>query len=80
MTRPWRPTRRARTRGKEGVPHVDPDDPPRRQASKRPGHGTWDNHRPPVCGVVGRESGQVRLTVAGRSEGETMRKVVRNAT
>ena len=30
------------------------------------GHGTWDNDRPPVCGVVGRESGQVRLTVAER--------------
>ena len=33
----WRPTRRTRTRGKKGVPHPDPDDPPRRRANKAPG-------------------------------------------
>ena len=51
-------------RGKKGVPHKDPEDPPRRRANKVRGHGTWDNDRPPVCGVVGRESGKLRLTVA----------------
>jgi transposase-like protein len=48
-------------RGKKGVPHTDPDDPPRRRANKIKGHGTWRNDRPPVLGVVGRESGEVRL-------------------
>ena len=60
-------------RGKKGVPHPDPEDPPRRRANKVRGHGTWENDRPPVCGVVGRESGQVRLTVTERSDGETLR-------
>ena len=37
-------------------------------------------YRPPVCGVVGRESGQVRLTVARHSDGETLRGVGGSAT
>ena len=67
-------------RGKKGVPHTDPDDPPRRRANKARGHGSWDNDRPPVCGVVGREGGQVRLTVAAHSDGETLQGVVGEAT
>jgi transposase-like protein len=59
------------------VPHTDPDDPPRRRANQAKGHGTWDNDRPPICGVVGRESGHVRLTVAEHSDGPTLTKVVR---
>ena len=66
--------------GEKGVPHDDPDDPPRRRANKVRGHGTWENGRPPVCGVVGRESGQVRLTVAEHSDGKTLRDVVGDAT
>ena len=62
------------------MPHPDPDDPPRRRANKRPGHGTWDNDRPPVCGVVGRESGAVRLSVERHSDGATLNRVVREAT
>lgn len=46
-----------------GILHPDPDDPPRRRANKRPGHGTFANDRPPVFGMVGRESGQIRLWV-----------------
>ena len=39
---PWsRPTRCTRTRGKKGIPHPDPDDPPRRRANRRRGHGTF---------------------------------------
>ena len=61
---PWsRPTRCTRTRGKKGIPHDDPDDPPRRRANSRRGHGTFANDRPPIAGVVGRESGEVRLEV-----------------
>ena len=63
-------------RGEKGVPHTDPDDPPRRRANKARGHGTWDNDRPPVCGVVGREGGQARLTVAAHTDGATLRGVV----
>jgi transposase len=65
--------------GEKGVPHDDPEDPPRRRANKVRGHGTWDNDRPPVCGVAGRESGQIRLTVAGHSDGETLEHVVGEA-
>jgi transposase len=67
-------------RGKKGVPHPDPADPPRRRANKARGHGTWDNDRPPVCGVVGRECGQVRLTVAAHTDGVTLRGVVASGT
>lgn len=80
MTRCWRPTRPTRTRGKKGVPHTDPEDPPRRRAHKARGHGTRENDRPPVSGVVGRESGTLRLTVTERSDGETLQRVVRRAT
>ena len=67
-------------RGKKGIPHTDPEDPPRRRANKARGHGTWENDRPPVCGVVGREGGKVRLTVAEHADGETLRRVVMRAT
>ena len=67
-------------RVKKGVPHLDPDDPPRRRANQQPGHGNWDNDRPPVCGVVGRESGQVRLTVVEHSDRQTLQEVVRRAS
>jgi hypothetical protein len=47
--------------GEKGVPHRDPEDPPRRRGNKARGHGTWDTDRPPVLGIVGRDTGQVRL-------------------
>lgn len=53
----------SRTRGKKGLERFDPFDPPRRHANKRRGRGTFANDRPPVLGVIGRESGQVRLRV-----------------
>lgn len=49
--------------GEKGILHPDPDDPPRRRANKARGHGTWDTDRPPVLGVVGRDSGQVHLVL-----------------
>jgi transposase len=69
-----------RTRGKKGVPHRDPADPPRRRGNQFHGHGTWDNDRPPVCGVVGRESGQVRLHVEHHADRETLEGVVERGT
>jgi transposase-like protein len=63
-------------RGKKGVPHTDPDDPPRRRANKRPGHGSYANDRPPVAGVAGRASGQARLRVVERSDRATLEPLV----
>src|SRR3954467_14129140 len=49
--------------GEKGIEPPDPDDPPRPRANSRRGHGTFANDRPPVAGVVGRESGAIRLEV-----------------
>lgn len=49
--------------GEKGILHPDPEDPPRQRANKVVGHGTWENDRPPVLGIIGRESGQVQLEV-----------------
>ena len=57
--------------GKKGVPHRDPDDPPRRRANKRPGHGTLGattGRRSAAWWA--RQSGQVRLTVDEHSDGD----------
>ena len=59
-------------RGKKSDPHLNPSDPPRRRANKRKGRGTYANDRPPILGTVGRESGQVRLRVAHRTDTETL--------
>src|SRR3954447_8367242 len=61
-----RPTRCIKTRGKKGVPHTDPDDPPRRRANQAKGHGTWDTDRPPVAAAIGRGSGRLWARVARR--------------
>lgn len=75
-----RRTRCFRTRGKKGEPHRDPDDPPRRRANKRRGHGTYENDRPPVVGTVGRTTGQVRLRVLRRTDGRRLRPHVHGFT
>jgi transposase len=67
-----RPTRCSRTRGGKGERHQDPEDPPRRRADKRRGHGSYENDRPPIVGTVGRESGQVRLRVIEHTDKETL--------
>ena len=58
-------------RGEKGVRHADPADPPRRRGNKVGGHGTFANDRPPVLGVVGRDTCRPRLEVcagSGRAE------------
>ncbi|NEP85217.1 MAG: transposase [Okeania sp. SIO3B3] len=60
-------------RGKKGTQHPDPDDPPRRRANKRWGHGTYANDRPRIVGTVGRESGQVRVRVVSRTDAQTLK-------
>jgi transposase-like protein len=62
--------------GEKGIPHDDPDDPPRRRANGRRGHGTFANDRPPVAGVVGRESGEVRLEVVESAGADELGEVV----
>ena len=56
-----------KTRGKKGEKHADPNDPPRCRANKVKGHGTWDNDRPPVLGIIGRDGGEARLEVVRHS-------------
>jgi transposase len=62
------------------MPHTDPRGPPRRRANKRRGHGTMDNDRPPVAGVVGCQSGLLRLRVVDHADGPTFRAFVRRMT
>jgi transposase len=61
--------------GEKGRRHADPTDPPRRRANKQRGHGTWENDRLPVAGVVGRTSGQVRLQVLEHSTNAELRSL-----
>lgn len=62
--------------GEKGIPHPDPDDPPRRRANKRRGHGHFANDRPPVAGVAGRDSGGLRARVVDRAERATLEAFV----
>jgi transposase len=62
--------------GEKGIEHPDPDDPPRRRANNRRGHGTFTNDRPPVAGVVGRESGEIRLEVVVSAGAEELDEFV----
>jgi len=66
--------------GEKGRPHRDPDDPPRRRANRFNGHGTFDNDRPPILGVIGRESGQVLLRQTFRSTAKAIEPVVLRVT
>jgi transposase len=59
-------------RGTKGRPHRDPADPPRRRANKRRGRGTYANDRPPIVGVAGRHTGQVRVRVKPDTKAKTL--------
>jgi transposase len=63
-------------REKKGRPHLDPDDPPRRRANKAKGRGTYDNDRPPVIGVVCRETGAYRYWVVEHADKATCRDIL----
>ncbi len=58
--------------GEKGVTQADPEDPPRRRATTVKGQGTWDHDRPPIAGVGGRESGELRLAVCPHRERQTL--------
>jgi transposase-like protein len=66
--------------GEKGTPHLDPEDPPRRRANKRRGRGTMANDRPPIQGVVGRDSGQILLTVCDDTTQDTIQPEVEAKT
>jgi len=66
--------------GEKGEKHTDPIDPPRRRANNNRGLGTMENDRPPIHGVVGRESGQIRLTVCDNTQQKTIQPKVEKAT
>jgi transposase len=65
--------------GKKSEPHCNPQDPPRRRANKRRGHGNYETDRPPIFSVKGRESGEIRYWVRQRSDTETCLEVIRAA-
>jgi transposase-like protein len=60
-----------RNAGEKGLAHPDPDDPPRRRANERRGHGNFANDRPPVAGMAGRDSGRLRAPVVKRTDRAT---------
>lgn len=60
--------------------HLDPNDPPRRRANKRRGLGTMENDRPPILGVVGRTTGQIRLNVCDNTQQTTIQPQVERET
>ena len=66
--------------GEKGRRHPEPEDPPRRRGNKFNGHGTFDNDRPPILGVIGRESGQVFLRQTYRSTLKAIEPVVLRVT
>ena len=66
--------------GEKGTPHRNSTDPPRRRANKQRGHGTMENDRPPILGVVGRTSGQIRLTVCENTQRATLQPQVEHDT
>jgi transposase len=57
--------------GKKSPPHPDPDDPPRRRANKRRGHGTYANDRPPIISIISRDTGEQRCWVCNHAAKRT---------
>jgi transposase-like protein len=63
-------------------PGDDDDDqmPPRQRANKRRGRGTMDTDRPPVVGIIGRQSNQMRIEVCADARQETVLPLVEKTT
>jgi transposase-like protein len=66
--------------GEKGTPQQDAEDLPRHRANNRRGLGTMANDRPPIQGVVGRTSGQIRLTLCENTQQRTIQPKVERAT
>ena len=65
-----------KTRGKKGVPHDDPADPPRKRANKQRGHGSWETDRAAVAGAVSRQTDQARMRVCRHANRPELEGVV----
>jgi hypothetical protein len=66
--------------GEKGTPQREAEDVPRRRANNRRGLGTRGKDRPPIQGVVGRTSGQIRLTGCENTQQQTLQPKVERAT
>ena len=62
----------SRLRGKKGLQHPHKEDLPRSRRLSRRGRGNFANDRPPVLGMVGRESQQARFQVIPDTAHETL--------
>lgn len=60
--------------------HFDAADLPRCRANKQRGRGTFANDRPPVLGVIGRETGAIRLRVVQDTKSLTLCSFVEQFT
>jgi transposase len=69
----------SRTPGKKRRPHPDVDDPPRRRANKQPGHGSYDNDRPPIIHIISRETAEERCWLVGHSDKTTCQGILGEA-
>ena len=70
----------SKMRGEKGDEPCDPLDPPRCRANKQRGRSTFANDRPPVLGVIGRETGQIRLRVVQDTKSLTLCSFVEQFT
>jgi transposase len=61
----------SRTRGKKSTLHRDPNDPPRRRANQRKGHGHHAHDRPPIISVISRDTGEQRFWVCDHADRRT---------
>ena len=66
--------------GEKGRRHADLSDPPRRRTHHFNGHGSFENDRPPILGVIGRKSGKVFLRQTLRSTVKAIEPVVLRVT
>lgn len=62
--------------GEKGGMQANPARPPRRRANKRRRHGTWANARPPIHGIGGRASGQIRVRVLRHRTAAELRPLI----
>ena len=66
--------------GEKGDAYLDLADPPRHRANSPRERGTMANDRPPIQGVVGRDSGEIRLTVCEDTRQATIQPDVETKT
>ncbi len=63
-------------RGEKGEPHLDPEDPPRRRANKKRGHGTYERDRPPLVQLICRESKELRICLVHNANRKNLEALI----